>query len=206
MTREEIEELNRLAASMGLYDDKNPCELKSDGTLVVNTPYYRDTRRILLEYNQDGTLFYPDEQEPCEDVPETNVGSMSLEEAIKHAEEVAEKNENNCKISKIDNIATRSWKNCAAEHRQLAEWLKELKRLRSEHEARANKESAQYVFDELLKCDIFRGKYDAKNGNEHFMYGVCTVMEYIANIISEECHDKFDAEFLKNMQESEDKE
>ena len=47
---------------------------------------------------------------------------MTLEEAIKHAEEVAERLENSCK---------RDWmgeddKRCAKEHRQLAEWLTEL--------------------------------------------------------------------------------
>lgn len=57
---------------------------------------------------------------------------MTLDEAIKHAEEVAEENEKFCykKGGKggyfnedID------WNNtkCAEEHRQLAEWLKELK-------------------------------------------------------------------------------
>jgi hypothetical protein len=48
---------------------------------------------------------------------------MTLDEAIKHAEEVAERLENSCK---------RDWmgeddKRCASEHRQLVEWLKELK-------------------------------------------------------------------------------
>lgn len=41
---------------------------------------------------------------------------MTLEEAIKHCEEVA---------SSCNN------KDCALDHRQLAEWLKELKSLRS---------------------------------------------------------------------------
>lgn len=53
---------------------------------------------------------------------------MTLEEAIKHAEEVAEKLENSCK---------RDWmgeddKRCASEHRQLAKWLKELKAVHDE--------------------------------------------------------------------------
>ena len=45
---------------------------------------------------------------------------MTLDEAIKHAEEVAKQNEEKrcCK--------------CAEEHRQLAEWLKELKQLREQ--------------------------------------------------------------------------
>ena len=51
---------------------------------------------------------------------------MTLDEAIKHCEEVAKRLENSCK---------RDWmgendKRCASEHRQLAEWLKELKMLK----------------------------------------------------------------------------
>jgi hypothetical protein len=54
---------------------------------------------------------------------------MTLDEAIKHAEETAEEQQ-----SKADNW-TKEWDNgfvnycnkCAEEHRQLAEWLKELK-------------------------------------------------------------------------------
>lgn len=42
---------------------------------------------------------------------------MTLDEAIEHCEEVAEETE--CK-------------NCAKEHRQLANWLKELKQLRKQ--------------------------------------------------------------------------
>ena len=45
MTREEIEELKGLAASMGLYDDKNPCK-----------------RAVIL-----GKAIKSLEQEPCED-------------------------------------------------------------------------------------------------------------------------------------------
>lgn len=62
---------------------------------------------------------------------------MTIDEAIKHAEEVAEENEKFCykKGGKggYFNEDT-DWNNakCAAEHRQLAEWLKELKQLREQ--------------------------------------------------------------------------
>ena len=51
---------------------------------------------------------------------------MTLDEAIKHAEEVAERLENSHK---------RDWmceddERCAEEHRRLADWLKELKAYR----------------------------------------------------------------------------
>jgi len=51
---------------------------------------------------------------------------MTLDEAIKHAEEVAEQNEwfdKNC-------LESMQCRECAKEHQQLAEWLKELKQLR----------------------------------------------------------------------------
>jgi len=53
---------------------------------------------------------------------------MTIDEAIKHCEEVAEENEKNAKS--INNIYKKSCLECASEHRQLAEWLKELKALR----------------------------------------------------------------------------
>ena len=51
---------------------------------------------------------------------------MTLDEAIKHAEEVAEGHE---KIKCIKAVTLEECK-CAEEHRQLAEWLKELKMYR----------------------------------------------------------------------------
>ena len=50
---------------------------------------------------------------------------MTIDEAIKHCEEVAEENEKNAKS--INNIYKKLCLECASEHRQLAEWLKELK-------------------------------------------------------------------------------
>lgn len=57
---------------------------------------------------------------------------MTIDEAIKHAEEVAEENEKNAKS--INNIYKKSCLECANEHRQLAEWLKELKIHREIHD------------------------------------------------------------------------
>ena len=50
---------------------------------------------------------------------------MTLDEAIKHCHEVADKNE--CKMTSDDGYTDVSMKRCAADHRQLAEWLRELK-------------------------------------------------------------------------------
>ena len=52
---------------------------------------------------------------------------MKLEDAIQHCEEVAERNENTCK-AKV-NLDLKKYRKCAEEHRQLAEWLKDYKRL-----------------------------------------------------------------------------
>ena len=55
---------------------------------------------------------------------------FDLESAIQHCLEVAEEQEQNCQegiFKDVDNITTRSFKECASEHRQLAEWLEELK-------------------------------------------------------------------------------
>jgi len=56
---------------------------------------------------------------------------MTLDEAIKHAEEVANTNERLCKtVHPAMQLSDHS--KCAVEHRQLAEWLKELKQLREQ--------------------------------------------------------------------------
>lgn len=67
------------------------------------------------------------------------------------------------------------------------------------------REAYKMVFDDLCKCNMFVGIYDAKNGDDHFMSGICTVMEAIANAISEEEGDNFVSKFFHNMDESEKK-
>ena len=64
---------------------------------------------------------------------------MTLDEAIKHAEEVAEKfeslherYENMDEDRLLFRVEENECKNCAKEHRQLANWLKELKQLTCE--------------------------------------------------------------------------
>ena len=64
------------------------------------------------------------------------------------------------------------------------------------------------VYDNLTKpsaCGLFVGKYDAKNGNENFMNGIWTLMEYIAYKVSEKNGDKFNELFLDNLEKSEQK-
>ena len=64
---------------------------------------------------------------------------MTLDEAIKHAEEVAEKfeslherYENMDEDRLLFRVEENECKNCAKEHKQLANWLKELKQLREQ--------------------------------------------------------------------------
>ena len=57
---------------------------------------------------------------------------MSIDEAIVHAREVAERNRKqykNCPSDRID-IRHQTCEECAEEHDQLAEWLEELKAYR----------------------------------------------------------------------------
>ena len=56
---------------------------------------------------------------------------MTLDEAIKYAEEVAEEKEEQAWEAQLQEEYI-TCKDCAAEHRQLAEWLKELKQLRKQ--------------------------------------------------------------------------
>lgn len=59
---------------------------------------------------------------------------MTLDEAIKHCEEVADEQEQSARILRGDFYKARreSCIECASEHRQLAEWLKELKAYKEE--------------------------------------------------------------------------
>ena len=57
---------------------------------------------------------------------------MTLDEAIKHAEEVMVENLEKTKDRNASDPIAISCGECADEHRQLAEWLKELKQLREQ--------------------------------------------------------------------------
>lgn len=65
------------------------------------------------------------------------MSKLTLDEAIKHCLEVAEQNEKKAeyrpRMDYYDEIESRTdCLECAADHRQLAEWLIELKRARAE--------------------------------------------------------------------------
>jgi len=66
-------------------------------------------------------------------------------------------------------------------------------------------EAFEIVFNKLKECPLFCGKYDAAHGDDHFMYGVGTVMEYISYYISDEVGMVFEGEFANNIVESKEK-
>lgn len=63
------------------------------------------------------------------------------------------------------------------------------------------------VLNDILNngCEMFVGKYDAKNGSEKFMHGIGTVVEYIAYKVSDEDGSAIENLFVKNMIASEQK-
>lgn len=65
--------------------------------------------------------------------------------------------------------------------------------------------AAKIVLRDLRKIELFRGVYDARGGNDKFMYGVETVMESLAYRAGTRIGDKFTDEFGYNMTESMEK-
>jgi hypothetical protein len=74
---------------------------------------------------------------------------LTLEEAIKHCEEVAERLEGKDGYAYTDSTCDE----CAKEHRQLAEWLKELKALKQNME-RQIKGAEEEIEDEYKKTPL----------------------------------------------------
>lgn len=50
---------------------------------------------------------------------------------------------------------------------------------------------------------LFAGNYDAVNGNPDFMYGISSLLEYLAYAVDENFGLEIDNAFLKNMLKSE---
>lgn len=62
------------------------------------------------------------------------------------------------------------------------------------------------VYNDMVKCGgLFVGRFDAKNGNKKFMYGIGTIMEFIALNAGEEIYDDFEKIWSENFIESLDK-
>lgn len=65
-------------------------------------------------------------------------------------------------------------------------------------------EAYKAVYEDLSKCPLFMGEYDAKNGNKHFIYGIMTVMEAIADRVSDEAYNEYNKISLENLAKSVD--
>lgn len=60
------------------------------------------------------------------------------------------------------------------------------------------------VYNDILNKDIglFLGKFDAKHGDFPFMFGIETVMEFIAKNVSDEDGKDFTTLFIDNLKAS----
>lgn len=58
---------------------------------------------------------------------------------------------------------------------------------------------------EMMECPMFRGEYDARHGSESFMYGISTVMDYLALKVDEDFYQEVSDAFIKNMVKSQEK-
>lgn len=88
---------------------------------------------------------------------------MTLEEAIKHCEEVAEKY---CEKVEEGLTADDFCDSCASEHRQLAEWLKELKAYREAWipvSERLPKKTGKYLVT-VRNGNVYAGTFDETSG------------------------------------------
>ena len=67
------------------------------------------------------------------------------------------------------------------------------------------KEEIRQLVSEMMECPMFRGEYDAKHGNESFMYGIATVMEYLASLVDDIFCQEVSDVFTHNMVKSQEK-
>lgn len=108
---------------------------------------------------------------------------MTLEEAIKHAEEVAEEQEKEAKewresqvrkceiirFAEMDYTHENECKACAEEHRQLAEWLKDYKRL-LDNRCQQNEDTIKTIEQEPKTWH-----WIVETGDRETGYGGCTM-------------------------------
>ena len=68
-----------------------------------------------------------------------------------------------------------------------------------------NKEEIRQLVSKMMECPMFRGEYDAKNGDESFMYGIATVMESLARLVDDTFYQEVSDVFTHNMVKSQEK-
>lgn len=62
------------------------------------------------------------------------------------------------------------------------------------------KEAFKIVYDILKQYPLPMGKFDAVHGDEHFIYGMSSLMEAIATFAG--CEEEYEEEWSKNFEES----
>lgn len=72
-----------------------------------------------------------------------------------------------------------------------------------------NKEEKQ-TLEKVIKYSmenvkLFRGEYDAKNGKESFMHGICVLLEYLSGLVDDDFYNKVEKTFTRNMVKSKEK-
>lgn len=114
---------------------------------------------------------------------------MTLEEAIIHCEEVAEENES--KANRIEQLHltgnAEGCRECANEHRQLAEWLRELKSYREAEKYKWNNHQVA-----CLLADIF-GDTCACNYNriDEWLPFKCELLDVCPNTVGVACWEQY---------------
>ena len=68
-----------------------------------------------------------------------------------------------------------------------------------------DKEEIRQLVLEMMECPMFRGEYDAKHGNESFMNGIATVIEYLAMRVDDTFYQEVSDVFTHNMVKSQEK-
>ena len=68
-----------------------------------------------------------------------------------------------------------------------------------------NKEEIRKLVSKMMECPMFRGEYDAKHGNESFMYGIATVMESLARLVDDTFYQEVSDTFTHNIVKSQEK-
>lgn len=68
------------------------------------------------------------------------------------------------------------------------------------------KQTIRKVIETIMQNGgLFAGNYDAVNGNPDFMYGISSLLEYLAYSVDENFGNKVEDAFIKNMLKSEKK-
>lgn len=98
---------------------------------------------------------------------------LTIDEAIAHAREVAERNRKqykNCPADRRD-IAHQTCRECYKEHEQLAEWLEELRELRSMVRCNAFKDGYNKAIGDFVK-EICKMIVQSENNGNYRFYAV----------------------------------